>query len=65
MHDHNDKSDNRMMWMMMIGCALPILLLIFLGGAKIGGSSTWLVLGAAAFMVIIHLFMAKSHKHSG
>ncbi len=65
MHHHNGKGNNGMMWMMVLCCALPLLLLILSGGATIGGSSAWLVLGAVALMVVIHLFMAKGHTRSG
>lgn len=69
MHDHNDndKGMKSMMWMMVICCAVPLLLILVLGaGGKALGAPTWIVFGGIAVMVIAHfLMMGKSHKHSG
>ncbi len=61
MHNHNDNNSN-MMWWMMIGCALPILLLVFAGR---GGDSSWFkwaILGAVGLMVVFHLFGMRHGK---
>ena len=67
MHNHNDndKGMKSMMWMMVICCAVPIVLILFLGaGGKAIGAPTWVILGAVALMVAAHLFMMrKSHKN--
>ncbi len=65
MHNHNpDKDDSWMMWMMVICCAIPLILLLILGfGGKNLGASNWLVLGGVGLMVLFHfLIMGKSHK---
>lgn len=67
MHNHNhDKGDSWMMWVMMICCAVPLLLIILFGlGGKAFGAPTWIVIGGIAVMVIAHFFMmGRSHKHS-
>jgi fatty acid desaturase len=66
MHNHDEKNDNWMMWVMMLCCAVPLLLIVFFGlGGKALGAPTWVVLGGIAVMVIAHFFMmGKSHNHS-
>ena len=66
MHDHDGKGSNSMMWMMVICCAIPLLLILVLGsGGKALGTPTWIVLGGVAVMVVAHFFMmGRSHKHS-
>ena len=63
-HDNNGKGMKSMMWMMVICCAVPLLLIVFLGaGGKALGAPTWVVLGGIAVMVVAHFFMmGKSHK---
>ena len=66
MHNHNGKDDSWMMWVMMICCAVPLLLIVLFGlGGKAFGASTWVVIGGIAVMIIAHFFiMGRSHKHS-
>ncbi|MFA6392672.1 MAG: hypothetical protein WCW54_01100 [Candidatus Paceibacterota bacterium] len=68
MHNHDDKNGKGMMWMMMICCALPIVLLLIFGvGSSAGnsGNSKWIIFIGIGVMVIFHLFMMrKSHKNS-
>ncbi len=66
MHNHDGKNDNWMMWVMMICCAIPLLVIVLFGfGGRALGAPTWIILGAIAVMVIFHFIsMGKSHKHS-
>lgn len=66
MHNHDGKNDDRMMWAMMICCAVPLLFIILLGiGDKAFGAPTWIIIGGIAAMAVAHFFMrGKSHKHS-
>lgn len=66
MHNHDEKDGNWMMWVMMICCAVPLLLIVLFGlGGKAFGAPTWIVIGGIAVMVIAHFFMmGRSHKHS-
>jgi len=66
MHDHDGKGNNGMMWMMVICCAVPLLLFLFIGtGGRALGASSWVIFGGVAVMVIAHFFMmGRSHKHS-
>ena len=53
-----------MMWMMVICCALPLLLVFVfgLGGGKAVGAPSWLIWGGIGVMVLAHFFMmGKSH----
>lgn len=67
MHNHNGKKDDSWtMWVMMICCATPLLVIILFGfGGKALGVSTWVVLGGIAVMMIIHfIIMSRSHANS-
>lgn len=66
MHNHDGKDGSWMMWVMMICCAVPLLLIVLFGlGGKSLGAPTWVVIGGVAVMVIAHFFMmGRSHKHS-
>lgn len=66
MHNHDGKDGSWMMWVMMICCAVPLLLIVLFGlGGKAFGAPTWVVIGGVAVMVIAHFFMmGRSHKHS-
>ena len=66
MHHHDQKNDNWMVWVIMICCAVPLLLIVLFGlGGKAFGAPTWIIIGWIAIMVIAHFFMmGKSHKHS-
>lgn len=63
---HNGKDSNWMMWVMMICCGAPLLLIIVFGlGGRSLEAPTWLIMGGIAVMVIVHLFMmGRSHEHS-
>lgn len=65
-HDNNDKGMGSMMWIMIICCAIPILLVVLFGlGGKAVGASSWVIFGGVAVMILAHFFMmSKSHKHS-
>ena len=60
------KHDNGMMWMMVLCCALPLVLIFVFGaGGRALGAPTWLILGGIGVMTLLHFFMmCKSHKHS-
>ena len=66
MHNHEGKDGSWMMWVMMICCAIPLLLIVLFGfGGKAFGAPTWVVVGGIAVMVIAHFFMmSRTHKHS-
>lgn len=66
MHDHDGKDDSWMMWIMMLCCAVPLLLVILFGlGGRALGTPTWVLLGGVAVMVLAHFFvMNRSPKHS-
>ena len=54
-----------MMWMMAICCGLPILLILFFGAGGLAlGASIWIVLGAMALMIVLHLLLMRRHKHN-
>ena len=66
MHDHDGKSNKSMMWMMVICCAVPLLLIALFGfGGKAFGASTWVIFGGVAAMVLAHFLMMGRHKHGG
>lgn len=66
MHNHDQKNDNWMMWVMMICCAVPLLLIVLFGlGGRALGAPTWIIFGGIAVMLIAHFFMmGRSHKRS-
>ncbi len=66
MHNHDGKDGSWMMWVMMICCAVPLLLIVLFGlGGKAFGAPTWVVVGGIALMMLAHFFMmGRSHKHS-
>ena len=66
MHNHDDGSDNRMKWGMVLCCGLPLLFFLFwLFGGKIISASSWITWGGIALMVGVHIFMmAGMHKHA-
>ena len=63
---HNHGGDKRMMWMMALCCAIPLILIFTFGvGGQASGAPSWVVFGGIAAMVAAHFFMmGKSHKHS-
>jgi len=68
MHTHDDQKGHgfKMMWMMLICCALPLVLIFLTGaGGKALGAPAWIMVGVVAAMVVAHFFMmGRSHKHS-
>ncbi|KKS77542.1 MAG: hypothetical protein UV88_C0003G0006 [Parcubacteria group bacterium GW2011_GWA1_43_21] len=64
-HDEN-KNFSRLMWLMMLCCALPFLFIILFGaGGQILETPIWFIFGGMAIMMIIHfLMMKKTHKNS-
>ena len=68
MHTHDDQKGHgfKMMWMMLICCALPLVLIFLTGaGGKALGAPAWIMVGVVAAMVVAHFFMmGKSRKHS-
>ena len=65
-HEKDGKGMGSMMWMMVICCAIPLVLILLFGlGGKAVGFSTWVIFGGVAVMMLAHFFiMGKSHKHS-
>ena len=64
MHNHDVKSNKSMMWMMAICCGLSLLLILVIGGGgKALGTSTWVIFGGIALMVLARFFMMGKHKH--
>lgn len=53
------------MWIMIICCAVPLLLILTLGiGGKTLGAPTWIVLGGVGLMTVAHFFMmGRPHKN--
>ncbi len=67
MHDHdNNKGMGSMMWMMVVCCAIPLVLILVLGvGSRASGTPSWVVFSGVAVMLFAHFFMMRrSHKHS-
>lgn len=64
-HDNKDKGMGSMMWMMIICCAVPLVLILLfgLGGKSLGGPN-WIVFGGVAVMLLVHFFMMRGHGHS-
>lgn len=63
MHKHNEEGNSWMMWIMMICCMAPVLLLFTSGGAF--ATLNWPVLGAVAVLLALHWYvMKKMHGHS-
>ena len=64
-HDEN-KQSSWMMWVMMLCCALPLLLILIFGaGGKALGFPTWVVIGGIAVMAVAHFFMmGRPRKHT-
>lgn len=65
MHNHSDNNstgghDSKMMWLMMIGCMLPILI-IGLTGSGVGRGSIWVFLLVGGGMLALHWFMMRGH----
>lgn len=58
----NNHNSSRMMWMMALGCLVPIALILILGRTGIG--KNWIWLGAIALMFGMHAIMMSGHKHS-
>lgn len=54
-HQHNGS----MMWLMMIGCAVPLLFTLFIGSAN--GFRPILTVAALAVMFGLHFFMMRRH----
>jgi len=44
MHNHDEKSGNGMLWMMVVCCAVPILFVILGGSAIFAGGYFWPIL---------------------
>ena len=66
MHNHDGKNNKSMMWMMVICCAVPLVPILFVGGAgKALGGSSWVVFGGITAMILAHFFMMGKHKGNG
>ncbi len=64
MHESND---TKHMWIMMLACAVPILILFLLPTLGIKGNYGW---AAVVLMVFMHLFLMRGHggkktRHGG
>lgn len=58
---HHQHHGGKMMWLMMLACALPLLVSVVIGGRN--GASLWILLGLG-FMFALHwLAMRPSRKH--
>jgi len=70
MHNHGNNNgtnghDSKMMWLMMLGCMLPVLILT-LGGSGLFQEYRWVVLAGVGAMIAVHLWqMFKSNNHHG
>ena len=62
MHNHNGKNDSWMMWIMMVCCLAPILVLLFLGNLKLGGGINWFVIIAIGIFVVSHFWFMRRKK---
>lgn len=51
-----------MMWMMALGCLLPLALILILGGTGLSKNWIWLIVIAAMFGM--HAMMMSGHGHS-
>ena len=59
---HNNH-DSKMMWVMMLMCALPLVILIF--ASSFSFNSNWFVIGIIVLMIVGHFwFMRRGHKHN-
>lgn len=58
MHNHKDKHDTSMVWMM-LACMLPLLAVAFLsGGGAFSGKYSWALVGGVAAIAVTHLWGA-------
>jgi len=54
--------DSKMMWLMMIGCALPLIILLFSGGST--GGLNWFAIAAIGVFIAGHFWlMRRGHQH--
>lgn len=56
--DHGSK----MMWLMILCCALPIVIFGLFGGQAIG-APTWLIFAVLAALLVVHLWSMKKSGH--
>ena len=65
MHNHNGGKNSGMMWMMLICCALPLIVLLFVGGtvSSIGGYFWPILIGAFVVMHIWTMFRGHGGKN--
>ncbi len=70
MHHHGNNNnpgghDSKMMWLMMLGCLLPVVF-IGLAGGRSGRSSIWILLAVGGMLALHWFTMRKSgtHNHS-
>lgn len=57
MHNHEDKGMKWMMYLMMLCCMVPLLILV--AGARQGVN--WWVIGAISIFVVLHFVLMKKH----
>jgi len=64
--DQNQRShhDSKHMWLMMLGCLLPLLVVLFVRGGSSGTRNTLFVL-AGIGMLALHFFGMRGGHHQG
>lgn len=66
MHDKNNTGghDSKMMWLMMLGCMLPVLLIGFTNGGG-GRNLVWTLLIVGGMLGLHWFVMRRGHGHGG
>ena len=61
MHNHSDQNET-MMWIMVLCCTMPIILILLGTGGLALDIPKWVILGGIAVILIGYMFIKISHK---
>lgn len=60
--DDHQQHDSKMMWGMMLACALPLVIITFLGSGR-RNSVLWAVIGLGGMFILHWVVMRLFHRH--